>query len=255
MPHRLRRPGRPERGYSLIEIIIVAALLGILAAISGIFVLSYRKAVAADSAASELAAAIRETRARAMAERNTHQMILFRRSGAASDGYVVVRYINTARNVTADATPYETTATVVRRAELPPDYRFQPFTETGSGIFTPPATILGLPGLTFTTNTFSFLAGLGVDLGMSGESAILTFKSDGTIINTPPNADPTSNLRNTPFNGVIFVSSTFGDARARSQRARALTLFGLTGRVTMWKNAARSTTEGVWVSGDRQVVQ
>lgn len=64
MPHRLRRPGRPERGYSLIEIIIVAALLGILAAISGIFVLSYRKAVAADSAASELAAAIRETRAR-----------------------------------------------------------------------------------------------------------------------------------------------------------------------------------------------
>jgi prepilin-type N-terminal cleavage/methylation domain-containing protein len=252
---RLGRQGvcRQERGYSLIEIIVVAALIGILAAISGIFVISYRKAVAADSAGSDLAAAIRETRATAMGQRNTYQMILFRRPGENSDGYVVIRYVNDARNVTADATTYTTTATVVSRNSLPPDYRFQRFTESGTGVLTPPATVLNLPELTFTNNTFAFLTSLGVDIGMSGESAILTFKSDGSIINTPPNADPTSNLNNVPFNGVIFLSSDIGPASTRSTQARAITIFGLTGRVLMWKNAGGNAPgQGIWVSGDRQ---
>ncbi len=250
---RLGRQGfcRQERGYSLIEIIVVAALIGILAAISGIFVISYRKAVAADSAGSDLAAAIRETRATAMGQRNTYQMILFRRPGEVSDGYVVIRYINDARNVTADATTYNTTATVVSRNSLPPDYRFRAF--TGPGGLIPPATVLNLPELTFTNNTFAFLTSLGVDLGMSGESAILTFKSDGSIINTPPNADPTSNLNNVPFNGAIFLSSDIGPASTRSTQARAITVFGLTGRVLMWKNAGGNAPgQGIWVSGDRQ---
>ncbi len=254
MSYRLRRLGRPERGYSLIELITVAALIGALAAISGIFLLAYRKAIAADSAASELAAAVRETRARAMAERNTYQMILFRRPSADSDAYVVLRYVNTARNVVAGGTPYETTARVMRRAELPPDYRFQPF-PSSSDAFVPPPTVLGLSGVTFTTNTFTFLESLGIDLGTSGESAILTFKSDGMIIYTPPNADPTSNFRNTPFNGVIFLTPALGGTdRSRSLRARALTIFGLTGRVTMWKNAAHGVNTGVWVCGDREAM-
>ncbi len=253
--HRLGL-GRSERGYSLIEIIVVAALIGILAAISGIFVLSYRKAVAADSAGSELAAAIRETRATAMGQRNTYQMILFRRPGEISDGYVVIRYVNDARNVSADGTPYTTTATVVSRNSLPPDYRFGRFTETGVGIPTPPPTVLNLPELPFTSNTFAFLTGLGVDIGMSGESAILTFKSDGSIINTPPNADPTSNLNNAPFNGVIFLNNSLGSAKERGFNARALTVFGLTGRVTMWKNAAGDDANpGIWVSGSREARQ
>ncbi|MFQ3581529.1 type II secretion system protein [Chloracidobacterium validum] len=247
--HRLYRQ---ERGYSLIEIIVVAALIGILAAISGIFVISYRKSVAADSAGSDLAAAIRETRATAMGQRNTYQMILFRRPTENSDGYVVIRYTNNALNVTTD-TGYTTTATLISRNSLPTDYRFQRFTESGAGVITPPPTILSLPELPFTTNTFTFLTERGVDLGMSGPSAILTFKSDGSIINTPPNADPTSNLNNVPFNGVIFLSSDIGDPATRSRQARALTILGLTGRVTMWKNAGGNAPgTGIWVSGSRQ---
>ncbi|MGQ9898018.1 MAG: pilus assembly FimT family protein [Acidobacteriota bacterium] len=253
MKHNSYRLRRQEHGYSLIEIIVVAALIGILAAISGIFVISYRKAVAADSAGSDLAAAIRETRATAMGQRNTHQMILFRRTGEVSDGYVVIRYVNDARNVTGDATPYNTTATVVRRESLPPGYRFEPFTETGPGVLTPPSTVLNLPQISFTNNTFGFLTSLGVDLGMSGESAILTFKSDGSIINTRPEDDPTSNLQNIPFNGVIFLSSDLGPASTRSTQARAITIFGLTGRVLMWKNAGgNSPGQSIWVSGNRQ---
>ncbi|OYT69830.1 MAG: hypothetical protein CFK52_12790 [Chloracidobacterium sp. CP2_5A] len=256
MQGNLHKLGRQERGYSLIEIIVVAALIGVLAAISGIFVISYRKALAADSTASDLAAAIRETRATAIAQRNTYQMILFRRPSEGSDGYVVIRYVNDARNVVAGGTPYVTTATVVRRESLPLDYRFARTTDTGTGIPTPPETILRLPELSFASNSFSFLEGLGVDVGMSGDSAILTFKSDGSIINTPPTADPTSNLKNIPFNGVIFISCTSGSPQKRSFDARGLTVFGLTGRVTMWKNAGGPVAgQGVWVSGSRQVAE
>jgi prepilin-type N-terminal cleavage/methylation domain-containing protein len=246
-----RRESRQERGFSLIELLVVVSVLGILAAISGILVVSYRKAVAADSAGSQLTAAIRETRALAMGQRNTYQMILFRRPSENSDGYVIIRYDNDARNVMSNAT---TTAQVISRNSLPPDYRFQRFTESGTGVLTPPATVLNLPELPFTNNTFTFLTNnCGVDIGMSGESAILTFKSDGSIINTPPTADPTSNLKNVPFNGTIFLSCELGSPSTRSTQARAITIFGLTGRVMMWKNVGSNTPgQGIWVSGDRQ---
>jgi len=244
-----RRESRQERGFSLIELLVVVSVLGILAAISGILVVSYRKAVAADSAGSQLTAAIRETRALAMGERNTYQMILFRRPGENSDGYVIIRYDNDARNVMSNAT---TTAQVISRNSLPPDYRFKRFTG-GPGVPSPPATVLSLPELPFANNTFTFLTSRGVNIGMSGESAILTFKSDGSIINTPPTADPTSNLKNVPFNGTIFLSCELGSPSTRSTQARAITIFGLTGRVTMWKNVGSNTPgQGIWVSGDRQ---
>lgn len=257
--------GRPERGFSLVELLVVISLIGILTAISGIFVISYRKLVAADTAASEVIAAIRETRAMAIGQRTTYQMILFRRSDASSDGYVIIRYENDARNVMPD-TQTTTTAQVVRRASLPPDYRFELLRFEGSpppGAWVPPQTILNLPELNFATRSFSFLQGRGVDIGMSGPSAILTFKGDGSIVGSaeristgptdPTSSDPTSNFLNTPFNGVIFLSCSRGVPSTRSAQARAITIFGPTGRVLMWKSARNNAGSSIWVSGNRQV--
>ncbi len=257
--------GRPERGFSLVELLVVISLIGILTAISVIFVISYQKLVAADTAASEVIAAIRETRAMAIGQRTTYQMILFRLPDEVSDGYVVIRYENDARNVMPD-TQTTTTAQVVRRASLPPDYRFELLKFEGSpppGAWVPPQTILKLPELNFATRSFSFLQGRGVDIGMNGPSAILTFKGDGSIVGSaeristgptdPTSSDPTSNFLNTPFNGVIFLSCSRGVPSTRSAQARAITIFGPTGRVLMWKSARNNAGRSIWVSGNRQV--
>jgi type II secretory pathway pseudopilin PulG len=213
------RSSRRQRGYSIIEIAIVGAIMLILAGLALGSYVRYQRSIEADVVGSDLTAAIRETRARAMAERVTYR-VTFTRGGGDQDRFSVARVPPLAPN----AQPIVT--------QLPRGWRF-------SNTPGAPTTILGLAD-------------------SPAGNFILDFRGDGAIETVPVGGAPI-NVQRTPFNGVIFLQQDPPNAVTPTARlrGRAITVFGLTGRTRLWKLLPRlnAPNQTDWVSGTQSVTQ
>ncbi|HND20079.1 MAG TPA: type II secretion system protein, partial [Acidobacteriota bacterium] len=93
MMRALRRQ-RPTHGFSIVEIVIVVALIMLIGAFGLVSIGLYRKSILADVAASDLSQTIRRVRENAITQRVTYRMRLIKGpvTDEAGDQYVIERF-------------------------------------------------------------------------------------------------------------------------------------------------------------------
>lgn len=200
-----------ERGFSVVEMVVVMAMLMIIAAIATIQLQPTLQQFRANAGLDQLKAALRQARETAISQRRTI-VITFPTSNSIQNSiqmYQMVVVAQTAPNppkITEATTPFNTVVlegtvqflTYAKETDTPDGY------DPGG-----PAGGIGV----YTESTGGVVA--------SGGAPTMEFQSDGTF---------------TDGNGSLLNATIFVGVPSLTETARAATVLGGTGRVRTWSN-------------------
>jgi prepilin-type N-terminal cleavage/methylation domain-containing protein len=206
---------KSETGFSMVEVVVVLAIMVIVATIALITLAPALRSSHADSAASYTLNAMRHTRERAIDERRKYQ-ITFVTNGAAPFAQITILQGNTIVTANGPQLQYAVDLTTPG-VSLPNDMHFRAPSPA------PPAAPDGQACGQSAAIDFS------VTGGACGASTTLTFNPDGSI---------TSGLGGFA-DGVIYMGRP-GDPLA----TRAVSFFGATGRTKGWRMVGAGA--GAW---------
>jgi len=191
----------PARGFSMLEMMTVVALVIVLASITFISLQPALKAARVDSAYNAVLMTMRNYRSRAITERRRY-IVAF-----AAPGTITVSFWEV-------GVPVAPAPVVVQALTLPNDVQFM----VQAGMPSTPVTVPDGFGVGGTAIDFG--QGLGV-----GSLNYVMFMPDGSAQDTS-NPGGSGNINN----GVLYLGRT-GDITSM----RALTVFGSTGRIRGWR--------------------
>ena len=209
MKNRLLQAGKAESGFSLIELMIVLALIAVLSAISLPYIYNYKKLYKSEDQALKVIDVMRETAQLAITRRRTmrfeidftaNAILVIDENGAQPDTQIKRIPLELLRDVRMDVIP----ATIAK--PNPPNYTDIVPAVDAVGHFVGAANVIG--------NTVW----------------VARFRSDGSVVNNA----------NIPINANIYSwpPITPGSTTARNKgEIRAITLFGGTGAIRYWKYA------------------
>jgi prepilin-type N-terminal cleavage/methylation domain-containing protein len=200
----MRGTKRTDAGFSLIEVLIVIAIIMIGAAVAIIQIGPVVRMARVDTAASYVLNEMRHTRERAIDERRKYQ-IMFVTNAASPFGTIRVFQ----GNINAAAAPPVLVYTLDNSLDLPYDVRFRAPN---------PAPPVAPDGQTICGQ------GSAIDFSVTnaacGSSATLTFNPDGSI----------TDIAGAPASGAIYLGRP-----AEPFSTRAVSFFGATGQTKGWR--------------------
>ena len=207
MKSGLPRPGQKTSGFSVLELLVVVAIIGILSVISLPYIFNYKRLYKSEDQALKVIDIMRETAQLAVSKRRTmrfeidltdNAVLIIDENGNAADFQVKKVSLELTNDLRVDVIP----ATITK--PNPPNYT----------------------DITFATDTLGHLVGTTNITGHSVRAA--RFKSDASVVNA---AD-------TPISVNIYCWPPIspGSTTARNKgEVRAITMFGGSGAIRYWK--------------------
>lgn len=198
---RKNRTKRSPDGFSVIELLIVVAIVIILTAAAVFTLTPQRRAFRTDDAASQVTNFLRDAYQRALAQRQTMRVEIDR-------AQMLIKIVDENRLPVGDEIE-------VRRAKLNDEINLnQP--AVGAGVVNPPAAPYNYPPAVYSSNVW---AG--------------RFRSDGSVVD----------LAGNPLSATLFFSLVNPQV-SDSNLIRAVTLFGPSGSVRVWRYTGQEFDAG-----------
>ena len=198
---------RPESGFSLIELLVVAAIIIILSVYAVIALMPHKNAYKTDDQALQILDFMRDAGQRALTNRRTMRLEIDLTAN-------VIRIIDKTPDTVVRQMPLESTANV-KIATTPAS------TNKAPGTVPAPPAPSNYAAAVYTTSTDS--------VSLNNSVCVLQFGSDGTV------KDQSNTITSTTLYLWQPQSSTVTDTPANVQGVRAITVFGGTGAVKFWK--------------------
>ena len=183
---------RSQKGFSTIELLIVAALVVVLTGISVFMLSPQRRAYRSEDAAAQAANFLRDAYQRALSQRQTFRVQIDRANK-------LIQIIDENKLPVGDERE-------VRRDVLMDEVNFDPPVFDGTPVAVPAAPY-NYPAATFASNVWT-----------------ARFRSDGSVVDTNGNV----------MSATLFFSPT-ASQNIDKRLVRAVTLFGPSGSVRVWK--------------------
>lgn len=216
-----------QEGFSVVELLVVVAIIGILSAISLFYLLGHKKLYKADNQALGVVDMLQEARQKALSQRQTMRVEI-------TDQYARLIDENEGDKTTDDV--------VLRKI------KFNPTTEVV--VTKRPGEILAdkNPPEPITPNDASFVNRVYTAVGDTNTSekvCTLRFQSNGRVVN----AGTASNGNGAgPVSAVIHFWMPDPANNANSRIARAVTVTSTTGSIRMWEWDRQLTAANKWIN-------
>jgi prepilin-type N-terminal cleavage/methylation domain-containing protein len=214
-----KQTSKGVRGFSVTEMVIVAAIAGVLSAIAVPQMISQRRLLRSNAVAREMMVQLRYTRQLAMSRK---QAFTFQYDNT-NKKIVIIGPIAVGTAALADANyPNNTGSTAVMTVPL--NQSGIAASELIEGI---PTTSTGLPAGAPTIPTTALSDGISKSTLTSGMLNV-TFQPDGSVVDT--NGTPSDK-------GLFFFNN-----KAAAETATAITVVGASGRVKIWRYTTNGNT-------------
>ena len=199
---------RSVKGFSVVELLVVLAIIAVMSAISIPYLLNYKKGYRSEDQTLKMIDVMRETGQLALNKRRTfrfeidltdNEIMIIDESGTAADVMIKRIPLEMTKEVRLDMIPVGVTK------PNPPNYT----------------------DITFATDSLGHLEGSTTVTGHSVWAA--RFRSDGSVVNAA----------NNPISSNIYVwpPQTPGSTTPRNKtEVRAITIFGGSGAIRYWKH-------------------
>ncbi len=215
-----------SRGYSVVELLVVLALVGILSTASLFYLYGHRRMYRPDEQAMRIVDALQEARQRSLTQRETIRVEI-----DLTDR--LVRLIDENSPTTAEDDQVIRSsvlypASEVRTGERPPD------------IATSPEESMPVPVADFRPSIYPSSATHTV--------CTLRFLRNGTVVNQGSDAIGTNA---TAIGATVFLWTPKQQAENETEIARAITIIGATGAIRAWEYDRSLSTTNKWKDSRR----
>lgn len=215
-----------SNGFSLVELLIVLAVIAILSAVSALYLAGNRGLFRADEQSLAIVDALQEARQRSLTQRETIRVEIDLTDGS-------LRLIDENRPETADDDALIRSVTLLPPAAVRIDRR-------PTDIQTDPAEAMPAPAAQYRPSIYP--------PSVTHNVCTLRFLRNGTVVNEGNDAVGT----NAAMTGAtLFVWSPVSSNDAESQVARAITVIGATGSVRLWEYDRALTSANKWKDSRR----
>lgn len=218
-----------EKGFSVVELLVVLVIMSILAGISGYYFTAHQKLYKPDDQSLKIVDLLQEARQRAFTQRETIRFEI-------NSTLKIARIIDENTPTTADDDKEIKRITLFDTTEVN-------FTGRANNIAYNPPETLSIPNCIFTPSIYPSSTTQNV--------CTIRFQSNGTVLNAGNDAIGTGAV---PTGVTLHIWSPKADPANEADIARAITIIGSSGSLRLWEYDKNATEANKWRDSRRTSV-